>query len=81
MSDENESAGSGPSFAPRASVAQVEEGNRLAPRFDAAGLIPVVTTEAVIAWLDAGRPNPALAATRIRRAVEAVIAAARPGPA
>ncbi len=46
MSDQNESAGSGPSFAPRASVAQVEEGNRLAPRFEAGGLIPVVTTDA-----------------------------------
>src|SRR5574338_160640 len=46
MSDENKSAGSGLAFARRASVAQVEEGNRLAPRFDAAGLIPVVTSDA-----------------------------------
>jgi phosphoribosyl-AMP cyclohydrolase len=33
-------------FYPRSSVAFVEEGNRLAPRFDPDGLIPVVTTEA-----------------------------------
>ena len=33
-------------FAPRLSVEQVEEGSALAPRFDADGLIPVVTTDA-----------------------------------
>ena len=33
-------------FAPRVSVAQVEEGAELAPKFDADGLIPVVTTDA-----------------------------------
>lgn len=33
-------------FAPRLSVEQVEEGTGLAPRFDADGLIPVVTTAA-----------------------------------
>ncbi|MEM8606988.1 MAG: phosphoribosyl-AMP cyclohydrolase [Myxococcota bacterium] len=33
-----------PMFAPRLSVEQVEEGNELAPKFDAQGLIPVVTT-------------------------------------
>lgn len=33
-------------FAARESVEQVEEGSALAPRFDAAGLIPVVTTDA-----------------------------------
>ncbi|MBB6431718.1 phosphoribosyl-AMP cyclohydrolase [Algisphaera agarilytica] len=33
------------SFAPRQSVEQVEEGNELAPKFDAQGLIPVVTTD------------------------------------
>ncbi|TVR96975.1 MAG: phosphoribosyl-AMP cyclohydrolase [Rhodospirillales bacterium] len=33
-------------FAQRISVAQVEEGDELAPRFDADGLIPVVTTDA-----------------------------------
>ena len=32
-------------FVPRTSVAQVEEGTSLAPRFDADGLIPVVTTD------------------------------------
>ena len=32
-------------FAPRTSVAQVEEGHELAPKFDANGLIPVVTTD------------------------------------
>ena len=33
-------------FAPRVSVEQVEEGVELAPRFDADGLLPVVTTDA-----------------------------------
>ncbi|TVR84010.1 MAG: phosphoribosyl-AMP cyclohydrolase [Rhodospirillales bacterium] len=33
-------------FARRVSVAQVEEGDELAPRFDSDGLIPVVTTDA-----------------------------------
>ncbi len=33
-------------FAPRVSVEQVEEGSDLAPRFDANGLIPVVTSDA-----------------------------------
>jgi phosphoribosyl-AMP cyclohydrolase len=32
-------------FAPRVSIEQVEEGDDLAPKFDAAGLIPVVTTD------------------------------------
>lgn len=32
-------------FAERKTVEQVEEGNELAPRFDADGLIPVVTTD------------------------------------
>lgn len=32
-------------FAPRKSVAQVEEGAELAPKFDEHGLIPVVTTD------------------------------------
>ncbi|WP_287882507.1 MULTISPECIES: GTP-binding protein [Paracoccus] len=35
-----------PLFSPRLTVAQVEEGHALAPKFDAAGLIPVVTTDA-----------------------------------
>lgn len=33
-------------FAPRQTVEQVEESQQLAPKFDAAGLIPVVTTDA-----------------------------------
>ncbi|WP_306144779.1 phosphoribosyl-AMP cyclohydrolase [Roseibium sp. MMSF_3412] len=33
-------------FAPRETVEQVEEGNILAPKFDANGLLPVVTTDA-----------------------------------
>lgn len=37
---------SGATFAKRTSVEQVEEGQELAPRFDADGLIPVVTTDA-----------------------------------
>jgi phosphoribosyl-AMP cyclohydrolase len=36
----------GAPFAQRISVEQVEEGHELAPRFDADGLIPVVTTDA-----------------------------------
>ena len=32
-------------FASRNSIEQVEEGNELAPKFDADGLIPVVTTD------------------------------------
>jgi len=35
-----------PAFAARTSVEQVEEGWDLAPRFDAQGLLPVVTTDA-----------------------------------
>lgn len=33
-------------FAPRQSVEEVEEGNRLSPKFDRDGLMPVVTTDA-----------------------------------
>jgi AcrR family transcriptional regulator len=45
----------------------------------AAQLAPVVTIEAVIAWLDAGQPDPEHAGERIRQAIDAVIAtAARP---
>ena len=33
-------------FSLRSSVEQVEEGTELAPKFDAEGLIPVVTTDA-----------------------------------
>ena len=39
-------SGVGDGFAPRVSVEQVEEGDQLAPKFDADGLIPVVTTDA-----------------------------------
>ncbi len=42
----------------------------------AARLIPTLTTEAVIAWLDAGQPDPDQAAARIRAAVHGVIGAA-----
>jgi AcrR family transcriptional regulator len=47
----------------------------------AAQLAPTVAVEAVIAWLDAGQPDPATAADRIRRAIGGVIdAAAQPAP-
>lgn len=35
-----------PKFSARFSVQQIEEGHELAPRFDAAGFLPVVTTDA-----------------------------------
>ncbi|MEM9255280.1 MAG: phosphoribosyl-AMP cyclohydrolase [Pseudomonadota bacterium] len=35
-----------PSFADRESIVQVEEGDQLAPKFDADGLIPCITTDA-----------------------------------
>lgn len=38
--------GNGAAFAARRSVDQVEEGLSLAPKFDADGLIPCVTTDA-----------------------------------
>ncbi|MER7172126.1 TetR/AcrR family transcriptional regulator [Streptomyces mesophilus] len=44
----------------------------------AAHVIPAVTTEAVIGWLDAGQPDPQQAAERVTRVVHGVIAAARP---
>jgi AcrR family transcriptional regulator len=44
----------------------------------AAQLIPSVTIEAVIAWLDAGQPDPGQAAGRIAQAAHAVIQAAQP---
>jgi AcrR family transcriptional regulator len=44
----------------------------------AARLIPVVTTEAVIAWLDAGQPDSGEAAGRVAQAVHGVIQAAQP---
>jgi AcrR family transcriptional regulator len=43
----------------------------------AAQLAPVVAVEAVLAWLDAGRPDPAQAADRIRQALAGVISAAQ----
>jgi AcrR family transcriptional regulator len=42
----------------------------------ASQLAPVVAIEAITAWLDAGQPDPAHAADRVRRAVSGVIAAA-----
>lgn len=39
----------------------------------AARLLPAITIDAVIAWLDAGQPDPDQAAIRIRRIVDAVI--------
>jgi AcrR family transcriptional regulator len=42
----------------------------------AAQLAPVVAIEAIIAWLDAGQPDPTRAATRVRQAVMGVIGAA-----
>jgi AcrR family transcriptional regulator len=44
----------------------------------AAHLLPSLTTDAVIAWLDAGQPDPDQAAIRIRQIVDAVIHAPEP---
>jgi AcrR family transcriptional regulator len=43
----------------------------------AARLAPTVAHEAVIAWLDAGQPDPERAAQRVSDAIEGVIQAAR----
>jgi AcrR family transcriptional regulator len=43
----------------------------------AAQLVPAVAIEAVIAWLDAGQPDPDQAAERIGHAIHAVIEAAQ----
>ncbi|MDA2804878.1 TetR/AcrR family transcriptional regulator [Nocardiopsis suaedae] len=43
-------------------------------------LVPVVAIEAVIAWLDAGGPDPETAHLRVEAAVHGVIAAAAPRP-
>jgi AcrR family transcriptional regulator len=43
----------------------------------AAQLAPVVAIEAVMAWLDAGQPDPDQAADRIRQALAGVISAAQ----
>ena len=45
MTPTQNSCGS-PEFAPRLSVAEVEEGTRLAPKFDPEGLMPCVATDA-----------------------------------
>lgn len=45
----------------------------------AAQLAPVVAIEAIIAWLDAGQPDPARAAGRVRQAVMGVLGAAVAG--
>jgi AcrR family transcriptional regulator len=42
----------------------------------AAQLAPVVAIEAITAWLDAGQPDPARAAGRVRQVVMGVVAAA-----
>jgi AcrR family transcriptional regulator len=47
----------------------------------AAQLVPAVVIEAVIAWLDAGQPDPDQAADRVIHAVQGVIEAARRRPA
>ncbi|MCK2217043.1 TetR/AcrR family transcriptional regulator [Actinomadura sp. ATCC 31491] len=44
----------------------------------AASVVPGFTLEAVIAWLDAGRPDPDRAAERIGQAVHGIMAAACP---
>jgi AcrR family transcriptional regulator len=47
----------------------------------AARLLPTVTLEAVIAWLDTGQPDPDRAAEHIQRLVDSVVRfAAQPGP-
>jgi AcrR family transcriptional regulator len=46
----------------------------------ASHLIPTLTIEAVIAWLDADQPDPEHAADRIHRAVHGVIDAAQAAP-
>ncbi|MBE1579667.1 MULTISPECIES: TetR/AcrR family transcriptional regulator [Pseudonocardiaceae] len=45
----------------------------------AARLIPTLTLEAVIAWLDTGQPDPDHAANRIGQAIQGVIQAAQTG--
>ncbi|MPZ62587.1 MAG: TetR family transcriptional regulator [Propionibacteriales bacterium] len=47
----------------------------------AARLIPAATTEAVIAWLDAGQPDPDTASERIRAVVHGIIDAGTVGKA
>lgn len=42
-------------------------------------LVPTLTLEAVLTWLDTGRPDPEHAADRIRQAVQGIVQAARSG--
>ena len=42
----------------------------------AAQLAPTVAIDAIIAWLDAGQPDPARAAARVRHVVMGVVTAA-----
>ena len=58
---------------------------QLAPMIDypgwlswAAHLTPTATVAAITAWLDAGQPDPDIAADRIRRALIGIVQAARP---
>jgi AcrR family transcriptional regulator len=44
----------------------------------ASTVIPTATIEGVIAWLDAGRPDPAQAAERLSQVVDGIIQAAQP---
>jgi len=44
----------------------------------AAQLAPTAAIEAIIAWLDAGQPDPDLAADRVRHVIAGVLAAAAP---
>lgn len=46
----------------------------------ASRLIPAVTIEAVIAWLDAGQPDPEAAGRRIRAVIDGIKAAATRSP-
>ena len=46
MAKNVDQASAGKSFAARTSVEEIEEGTALAPKFDAQGLIPCVTTDA-----------------------------------
>jgi AcrR family transcriptional regulator len=45
----------------------------------AAELAPTVAIEAIVAWLDAGQPDPEVAADRVRHVITGVIAAATAG--
>ncbi|HEX6444101.1 MAG TPA: TetR/AcrR family transcriptional regulator [Streptosporangiales bacterium] len=45
----------------------------------AAGIVPTFTIEAVISWLDAGAPDPDLAAARIGTAIDGIVRAAHSG--